>query len=586
MERRLAAILAADVVGYSRLIRSDEEGTLDRLKALRNEIIDPKIAEHSGRIVKLMGDGMLVEFASVVDAVCAAAETQQALSERNAVLPEEKRIEFRFGINLGDVVIDGDDIQGDGVNVAARLESLAETGGICISGSVHEQVRDRLDLPFEDLGEQRVKNIDRPIRVWQWVADAELSESISAKMDEPLPLPDKPSIAILPFENVSGDPEQEYFADGITEDIITSLSQIRWLFVIARNSTFSYKGKSPDVRQVARELGIRYALEGSIRKAGNRVRITAQLIDATTGNHLWARRYDRELEDIFALQDEITENIVAAIQPELGSAEQERARRKLPENLNAWDIYQRGLWHMYHFTNEGLDEAQKLFERAIAMDPNFAPSYGGVAYVHIQKAFYAAPETRVETLDEALSMARKAVALDEKDAVGHFTLGRAHSLRCEFEPGVDELETAIDLNPSFAQAHFGLGHVLSHSDRMEEAILSFDKAIRLSPQDPHLFAFYATRALTHMYLGQYDDAASWARKAIRAPHATFWPHLAYTASLAYLGQADHAKAALAELLKYKPGYTCAVARDDFFFTRNNEIVERAVDGLRKAGLPE
>jgi TolB-like protein/Tfp pilus assembly protein PilF len=578
VERRLAAILAADMVGYSRLMEVDEAGTLAALKAHRAQLIDPEFAAHGGRIVKTTGDGLLAEFASVVDAVAGAAAIQRAMAERNKDVPRDSRIEFRIGVNLGDIIIDGDDIYGDGVNIAARLEGLAEPGGICISGAAVDQVEGKLDLAFEDGGEQRVKSIKKPVRVYR--------VRMATKAVEPaLGLPDKPSIAILPFENVSGDPEQEYFADGITEDIITSLSQIRWLFVIARNSTFSYKGKSPDVRQVARELGVRYTLEGSIRKAGNRVRISAQLINATTGNHLWARRYDRELEDIFALQDEIAESIVAAIQPELGSAEQERARRKLPENLNAWDIYQRGLWHMYHFTNEGLDEAQKLFARAIAMDPDFAPSHGGMAYVHVQKAFYAAPETRVETLDEALSMARKAVALDEKDAVGHFTLGRAHSLRCEFEAGVDELETAIDLNPSFAQAHFGLGHVLSHSDRMEKAIPSFDRAIRLSPQDPHLFAFYATRALTHLYLGQYDAAASWARKAVRAPHATFWPHLAYAASLAYLGQADYAKAALAELLKYRPGYTCAVARDDFFFTRNNEIVERAVDGLRKAGLP-
>ena len=298
MERRLAAIMAADVVGYSRLIRADEEGTIAALKALRADLIDPKIAEHRGRIVKLMGDGMLAEFPSVVDAVRTAVETQQAVTEHNSGLPEDKRIEFRVGINLGDIIIDGEDIQGDGVNVAARLEGLAQPGGVCISGSVHEQVRDRLDVPFEDLGEKEVKNIARPVRVWQWPNDA--APVAAATEHEPLTLPDKPSIAVLPFDNLSGDPEQEFFADGMAEDIITGLSRFRSLFVIARNSTFAYKGKSPDVREVAQDLGVRYILEGSVRRGGQRIRITAQLIDAEVGSHLWAERYDRDLEDIFA----------------------------------------------------------------------------------------------------------------------------------------------------------------------------------------------------------------------------------------------------------------------------------------------
>ena len=305
MERRLAAIMVTDVVGYSRLIRSDEEGTLAALKALRTDLIDPKIAEHHGRVVKLMGDGMLAEFASAVDAVRAAVEAQRAVAERNADLPEDKRIAFRVGINLGDVVVDGDDIHGDGVNVAARLEGLAEAGGICISGGVYDQVRDRIDFPFEDLGEHQVKNIDRPVRVWRWVTDG-VAAAGTASADKPLPLPDKPSIAVLAFDNLSGDPDQEYFADGIAEDIITALSKFRWFFVIDRNSSFTYKGKSVDVKQVAEELGVRYVLEGSVRKAGSRVRISAQLIDAATGNHVWAERYDRELADIFDLQDEMT----------------------------------------------------------------------------------------------------------------------------------------------------------------------------------------------------------------------------------------------------------------------------------------
>ena len=325
-QRRLAAIFAADVVGYSRLIRADEDGTLAALKNLQKDVIDPKLAAHHGRIVKLMGDGMLVEFGSVVDAVRAAVETQRAIAERNVEIPEEKRIEFRIGVNLGDVVIDDDDIHGDGVNVAARLEGLAEPGGICVSGNVYEEVRDRTTFAFEDLGDQEVKNIDRPVRVWRWIAEAGMTASVAAKTDQPLPLPDKPSIAVLPFDNMSGDPEQEYFADGIAEDVITALSRFRSLFVIARNSSFSYKGTSPDIRTVARELGVRYVVEGSVRKAGNRVRITAQLIDATSGNHLWADRFDGSLDDVFDLQDQITEQIVVAVEPEIQT--RERAGRR------------------------------------------------------------------------------------------------------------------------------------------------------------------------------------------------------------------------------------------------------------------
>jgi adenylate cyclase len=350
MERRLAAILVADVVGYSRLVRADEEGTIEALKVIRSDLIDPKIAEHNGRIVKLMGDGMLAEFPSVVDAVRAAAEIQQAAAERNANRPADKRIEFRVGVNLGDVVIDGDDIHGDGVNVAARLEALAEPGGLCISSAVYEQVRDRIGLPFQDMGEQEFKNIDRPVRVWRLAVTSEQPPSKDTVEAEPLPLPDKPSIAVLPFENMSHDPDQGFFADGIAEDIITELSKFRSLFVIARNSSFSFRGQAIDVKELSEKLGVRYIVEGSVRRAGNRVRITAQLIDAVADAHLWAERYDRDLNDIFAVQDEVTLAIVTAIEPTLGSAERERAHRKPTESLGAWESYQRGLWHAYRRT--------------------------------------------------------------------------------------------------------------------------------------------------------------------------------------------------------------------------------------------
>ena len=381
VERRLAAILAADMVGYSRLMEADEAETIARQKALRKELIDPKIAEHNGRIVKTTGDGVLVEFASVVDATECAVAIQRAIVEREADVPEERRIQYRVGINLGDIVIDGDDILGDGVNIAARLEGLAEPGGICVSGNVHEQLAGKIVLDFEDLGEQRVKNIKKPVRVYRVRLDGR-----GADMGPALELPDKPSIAVLPFENMSGDPEQEYFSDGIAEDIITGLSRNRGVFVIARNSTFTYKGAAVDARQVARELGVRYVLEGSVRKAGSRVRITAQLVDAATGNHVWAERYDRELEDIFAVQDDITQNIVAAIGPELVSAEIQRARRKDPKRLDAWDCTMRATWHFARVTREDMEEARRLALKAIELDPGAAPAFSVLAITHVRGA--------------------------------------------------------------------------------------------------------------------------------------------------------------------------------------------------------
>src|SRR6202521_2781761 len=376
--RRLAAILAADVAGYSRLMGADEEGTHERLKAHRRALVDPKITEHRGRIVKTTGDGMLVEFASVVDAVRCAVEVQRGMAERNAEVPQEQRIEFRIGINVGDIILDGGDIFGDGVNVAARLEGLAEPGGICLSGDAQRQVRGKLDVVFEDAGEQRLKNIAWPVRVFR-VRPA----GAAANARPALALPDKPSIAVLPFQNLSGDPEQEYFADGMVEDIITALSRFRNLFVISRNSSFTYKGHAVDVKQVGRELGVRYVLEGSVRKAANRVRITAQLIDAATGAHLWADRFDGGLEDIFSLQDQVTASVVGAIAPKLEQAEIERAKRKPTESLDAYDYYLRGIASVNLGTRDANAEALRLFYRASELDPDFATAYGMAAWCYV-----------------------------------------------------------------------------------------------------------------------------------------------------------------------------------------------------------
>ncbi|MCZ6522292.1 MAG: adenylate/guanylate cyclase domain-containing protein, partial [Alphaproteobacteria bacterium] len=454
MERRLAAIMAADVVGYSRLIRADEEGTIAALQALRTELVGPSIAAHNGRIVKLMGDGMLVEFASVVDAVRAAVEVQQALADRNAGLVEEERMVFRVGINLGDVVIDGDDIQGDGVNVAARLEGLAEPGGICVSAAVRDQVRHRLDLTFEDLGDRTVKNIDEPVRAYRIVLVAE--KSSGAERDVPPPLPDKPSIAVLPFDNMSGDPEQEYFTDGMVEEIITALTRFQSLHVIARNSSFAYKGRAADVRQVARELGVRYLLEGSVRKAGNRVRITGQLIDAATGAHIWADRFDGDYEDIFDLQDRITAQVVGAIEPKLRVAEIKRARRRRPDSLEAYDLYLRALPYNYAANPEGNVAALALLEQAIALDPGFAPAAAQAAWCYQQRATLAWDVSEEGDIDRAIAHARAAIAADRDDA------------------------------NSLAWAGFVLA-IVGHD--LESARIATERAMELNPNDPAVQGF-------------------------------------------------------------------------------------------------
>ena len=584
MERRLAAIMATDVVGYSRLIRSDEEGTLAALKALRADLIDPKIAEHHGRVVKLMGDGMLAEFASAVDAVRAAVEAQRAVAERNDDIPEDKRIAFRVGINLGDVVVDGDDIHGDGVNVAARLEGLAEAGGICISGGVYDQVRDRIDYPFEDLGEHQVKNIDRPVRVWRWVTDG-VAAAGTASADKPLPLPDKPSIAVLAFDNLSGDPDQEYFADGIAEDIITALSKFRWFFVIARNSSFTYKGKSVDVKQVAEELGVRYVLEGSVRKAGSRVRISAQLIDAATGNHVWAERYDRELADIFELQDEMTATIVGAIEPELGGAERARAKRKPPDNLDAWDRYQRGLWHFWRFTRDDADEAERLFQSAIDLDPGFGPAYASVAYLFTLRVVFGWTDAPDQTLGRALRAGQQAVSADDKDAFAHYALGRVQTLQGDFETAIAEVEKAIDLNPNLALAYYGLGFALTWSGRTREALPHFHKAIRQSPHDPLLWRFENMAGFAHLHLGEYAEAVEWHRKAARHPNSGFWPNLNLAVAFVEQEEWDKARAAMDAALELQPDLSVTGVAGMLGSLRR-DLKDRHLDALRKAGLPE
>ncbi len=585
LQRRLAAILAADVVGYSRMMDGDEAGTLARLKALRSGVFDPITAQFGGRIFKTTGDGALAEFASAFDAVQAAIEVQRAIVEHNAMMPEDRRIVLRIGISLGDVIVEGNDLYGNGVNIAARMEALAEPGAICVSGNVHEHVGNAPGVVFEDLGEQAIKNIDRPVRCYR--VRARSDAAADAPVDRPgtpYPLPDKPSIAVLPFDSLSGDPDQEYLADGMTEDIITGLSRFRSLFVIARNSTFAYKGTSPDIREVARDLGVRYVLEGSVRRGGARLRITGQLIDAETGNHIWAERYDRELDDIFTVQDEVTEAIVAAIAPEIGDVERERARRKAPDNLDAWGLYQRGLAGYYSSTEMGLTSAIEQFDKVNEIDPTFAPAFAMASGARWRYAIHFEPDDRAEVLNRALEKANTAVTLDPRDSTGLYHAGEVLSMLGQHDLAIIKLEEAIALNPADAIARYFLGSVLRRAGRTEEAIPHFDHAMRLSPRDIWITGMLTDRAFVLFDLGHYEEALKWAQRARLSPNPRTMTFAVFAAVLLKLGRQDEARAAVTDLLAHAPGLTYAKYRENLFGTP--KVMERLAGALREAGLPE
>jgi adenylate cyclase len=588
VQRRLTAILAADVVGYSRLMSEDEAGTLAQLKAHRKELLEPKITEHGGHIVKLMGDGVLVEFPSVVEAVQCAVEVQQAMVAQNTGVPEDRQIKLRIGINIGDIIVDGEDLYGDGINVAARLEAMAEPGSVYVSRSVYNQIKGKVGLSFDDLGAKQVKNIPDPVWVYRVDLSGKETDSLSRRFEAgSLPLPDKPSIAVLPFQNMSGDPEQEFFADGMAEEIITALSRYRWFFVIARNSSFTYKDRAVDVTQVARELGVRYVLEGSVRKAGNRVRVTAQLIDATTGNHIWAERYDRELDDIFALQDEITETIVTSIEPELGAVERERARRKPPDNLDAWGLYQRGLWLFYaDTTRDSMTEAKRMFQRACDLDPGFAVAHAELAYTHVAEIVRGLTDDLKASLDAAADAAERAVALDPRDPAARVALGRVLIFRHSHERAIAEMEAALALNASFDRGHYGLGMALLYAGRPEESISQFEWAIRLSPRSPLLWAYWMMLGLAYINLEKYEEALASFEKAIQEPNAAFMVFVHAASTLAHLGQIDEARALLAEAKTRKPGFSIDTVRSAADQFGPHSGVARIIDGLRKAGLSE
>jgi adenylate cyclase len=578
VERRLAAILAADVAGYSRLIGADEEGTLARLKAHRRELIDPKIAEHSGRIVKTTGDGVLAEFTSVVDALRCAGEVQAAMMERNAAIPADIRIEFRVGIHQGDIVVEDGDIFGDGVNIAARLEGLAEPGGICVSARVREDAAGKLDLGFEDIGEPELKNIARPVRVFRIRPD----QIVEARhTSEPfLALPDKPSVAVLPFTNMSSDPEQEFFADGIAEDVITALSRYPSLFVIARNSSFTYKGRSVDVKQVGRELGVRYVLEGGLRKAGNRIRVTAQLVEAETGKHVWADRYDRDLADIFALQDEITEAVTIAIAPAIAQAEQQRAMRKPPGSLDAWAAYQRGLWHLGKANADDNAHAESFFQLAIRLDQNFAGGYYGLASAQHQGARLFHTRDLAEAQSTAEALARQAVALDPADAQAHALLAITLMLGGDHEGARAEAEQALAINPNLARAHGSLGATLIFSGRPREGLAALRTCIRLDPRDPELVIRWLQVAQAHYFAHEYEAAVEAATRAVRTfpdyPTAYRW----LAPALGQLGRTEEAKAALAKAIA--PLAFDLHVRNRVPWMRPEDHAHM-LEGLRKAG---
>jgi adenylate cyclase len=573
--RRLTAILAADVVGYSRLVRADEEATLAALTALRVEVIDPLIAQHNGRVFKLMGDGLLAEFQSVVDAVRCAVEIQEAVAAGTSGLA------LRIGVHLGDVIVDGLDLQGDGVNVAARLEGLAEPGGICIAASVHELVRDRLSLAFEDLGDRALKNIDRPVRVWRWAGAAAPPVGAAAL---PSPVQAKPSIAVLPFANMSGDAEQDYFADGMVEEIITGLARIRWLLVIARNSTFAYKGKSPDIRQVGRELDVRYVLEGSVRRAGGRVRITAQLIAAEDGRHLWADRFDGALDDVFDLQDRITAGVVAAIEPSVRQAEIERAKRKRPDNLDAYDLYLRALEQSYRFTQEGRAAGLALLEAALALDPDYAAAHAVAAFCRQQRFLWGGrdPADRAAALAHAEAVA--AARSDDATTLAFAALAMS-ALARRHDMALAMVERALAQTPSSAIAHTVMALVDMMLGRPEEAVRHAERAVRLSPLDPLRHMPEAILGAAKLATGDAKTALRHINKA-REANPLFAPnHTTLALCLVRLGRLNEARAAVQQLLEIAPDTRLANLEERYLFANALGFARIAAE-LRSAGMPE
>jgi adenylate cyclase len=586
MQRRLAAILAADVVGYTRLMEADEEGTRRRFNGHFAEIIEPAIAKHGGRLVKTTGDGLLIEHTSVVDAVACAVAIQSGTASRDVNLSRDRQMRFRIGVNLGDVLVEGDDIHGEGVNVAARLEGLADPGGICISGGVHDQVRNRIDVDFEDLGERTVKNLSSPVRVYKILTQSTRLNEPTVDVSTPVKgFTGRPAIAVLPFDNMSGDPEQEFFVDGLTEDLILRLSYWRWFPIIARNSTFAFKGQSPDIKDVGEKLGARYVVEGSVRKAAKRIRVAAQLIDASNGHQVWAERYDRELEDIFAVQDEITDRIVGALEPAIGVAEQQRARIGNPDNLDAWEACHRGLWYYYRANKEDSDTARSWFLRSIELDPEFALPWGALSMLCFTELVNSFTDDVDRTLKEMRIAGNKSTAISDVAARGHLGTGWTEIFAGHHAAGVREMQCAIENNPSFAPAYFYLGLAELFAGNAEQALESIERALRLSPRDPLSGRIWSGASVAHFVAGNRELAIDTAKKAISIAPDLPVAQRDLAVALANAGRTDEAKSVFDTFMRLAPDYSAAQMRKTMPF-KNIKDYEPAIDCLRELGLPD
>jgi adenylate cyclase len=598
-QRKLAAVIAADVVGYSRLMGRDESGTLARLRKNRSEHLDPVLTKYAGRLVKLTGDGALIEFASAVDALSAAIEFQQAMAEANSDRPTDTALVFRMGLHLGDLIVDGDDLYGDGVNVAARLEGEAPAGGILISRNVRDAVAGRVRATFEDLGGLSLKNIERPVRTfwvhweasdWRPQAAPEVpvapTVTLQSSPTPPLSLPDKPSIAVLPFQNMSGDPEQEYFADGVVEDIITALSRFKSLFVIARNSSFTYKGRAVDIKQIGRELGVRYVLEGSVRKTAGKVRITGQLIDAASGGHLWADRYDGPLDDIFDVQDQVTTDVVGAVAPRLDQVEIERAKRKPVENLDAYDCYLRGIGKVHEYTKNSIEGSLKLFYRAIELDPGFATPYGMAAGCYAIRKIQGWIEDKEQEEVEAKRLALLAAEIGPEDSLA--LSGAAHALSwvCrELETSATLTDQALSINPNSSFGWTVRGFVSMWLGEHESAIEQCKRALRLSPLDPRRYFPQFVMAFSLLLLGRYEEASNCANTALVSRPTSTAALCALIVTYAPTGRVDDAQKLVPRLRLVNPALRIADLKEQWVFKRSQDTA-RFIEGLRRAGLPE
>ncbi len=583
VERRLAAVLAADVAGYSRLMGRNEERTLAALKSLRKSLIDPAIAEHRGRLVKTTGDGLLVEFPSVVDAARCAIEVQHGVAKQNADVTPDDRIEFRIGVHVGDVIVDDNDIFGDGVNIAARLEGISEPGGVCLSEDAYRQIRGKIDVTFDDMGPQTLKNIAEPMRVWRTQTG---KPAASVATSEPLALPDKPSIAVLPFQNMSGDAEQEYFADGMVEDIITGLSRSRSLFVIARNSTFTYKGKAVDIKQVGRELGVRYVLEGSVRKAGNKVRITGQLIEAATGTHLWADRFDGVLDDIFDLQDRVTTSVIGAILPQVERAEIERAQRKPTDSLHAYDYYLRALAASYRHTREANLELLELTQRANAIDPEFALSWAlASASYAMRKAFGWSTDLAAD-IAEVRRLSARAIELGKDDArvlmLAGFPLAYVAG---DVERAAALVSGAIQLDPNLGGARLWMGWINVYLGEHDAAIQQLETGLRLNPLDPRRYGFMTAMAYAHFFAGRYEESWRLADEAVRQQPNYVAGLIALMMSNVAMGRLEEARRCCTLVVKLDPGRRMSDGTTRAPFRRPQDV-KKHEDACRAAGMPE